>query len=39
MKDVVHRTKVKDISDLKEQIAAAVETTDQEMLRRTWIEI
>ena len=31
--------KVKDISDLKERIIAAVETTDEEMLRRTWIEI
>ena len=39
MKDVVYRTKVKDISDRKERITAAVETTDEEMLRRTWTEI
>ena len=39
MKDVVYRIKVKDISDLKERITAAVETTDEEMLRRTWIKI
>ena len=39
MKDVVYRTKVKDISDLKERITAAVNTIDEEMLRRTWTEI
>ena len=39
MKDVVHRTRVKDISDLKERITTVVETTDEEMLRRTWTEI
>ena len=39
MKDVVYRTKVKDISDLEERITAAVETTNEVMLRRTWIEI
>ena len=39
MKDVVYRTKVKDISDLKERITAAVETTDEKMLNRTWTEI
>ena len=39
MKDVVYRTKVKDISDLKERITAAVETTDKEMLQRIWTEI
>ena len=39
MKDVVYRTKVKDICDLKERITAAVEATDEEMLKRTWIEI
>ena len=38
VKDVVYRTKVKDISNNKERITAAVETTDEEMLRRTWIE-
>ena len=39
MKDVVYRTKVTDISDLKERITAAVNTIDEEMLRRTWTEI
>ena len=39
VKDVVYRTKVKDISDLKERITAAVNTIDEEMLRRTWTEI
>ena len=39
MKDGVYRTKVKDISDLKERITAAVETTDEEMLRRMGTEI
>ena len=39
MKDVVYRTRVKDISDLKERIIAVVETTDEEMLRRTRTEI
>ena len=39
MKGVVYRTKVKDIGDLKERITAAVETTDEEMLRRTWPQI
>ena len=39
MKDVVYRTTVKDISDLKERVTAAVETTDEEILRRTWTEI
>ena len=39
VKDVVYRTKVKDISDLKERITTTEETTDEEMLRRTWTEI
>ena len=39
MKDAVYHTKVKNISDFKERITAAVETTDEEMLRRTWNEI
>ena len=39
VKDVVYRTKVKDISDLKERITAAVEAIDEEMLKRTWTEI
>ena len=34
----MYRTKVEDISDLKERITAAVETTDEEMLK-TWTEI
>ena len=39
MKDGVYRIKVKDVGDLEERITAAVETTDEEMLRRTWSEI
>ena len=39
IKDAVHRTKVKDISHLKEKINAAVETIDEEMLKRTWTQI
>ena len=39
MKDVAYRTRVKDISDLKERIIAVVETTDEETLRRTSTEI
>ena len=39
MKDVVYRTKRKDISDLQERITTAVEKIDAEMLRRTWSEI
>ena len=39
VKDVVYRTKVKDISDLKERITAAVEAINEEMLKRTWTEI
>ena len=39
VKDVVYCTKVKDISDLKERITAAVNTIAEEMLRRTWTEI
>ena len=39
VKDIVYRTKVKDISDLKERIIAAVNTIDDEMLRKTWTEI
>ena len=35
----MYRTKVKDISDLRERITAAVETTDEEMLRRTGVKI
>ena len=38
MKDVVHLTKVKEISDLKQRTTAAVETIDKEMLRWTWTE-
>ena len=39
VKDVMYRTKVKDISDLKERKTAAVEAIDEEMLKRTWTEI
>ena len=39
VKDGVYRAKVKDISDLKEKITAAVEAIDKEMLKRTLTEI
>ena len=39
MKDVVYRTKVKNISDLKERITVAVETINEEMLRRTMLKL
>ena len=39
IKDVVYHTKVKSKNDLKERINAAVETIDEEMLKRTWTEI
>ena len=39
IKDVVYHTKVKDKNDLKERINTAVETIDEEMLKRTWTEI
>ena len=39
LQPVVDKDKVKDISDLKERITAAVNTIDEEMLRRTWTEI
>ena len=39
VKDVMYHTKVKDISDLKKRITAAVEAIDEEMLKRTWTEI
>ena len=39
IKDVVYHTKVKGKNDLKERINAAVETIDEEMLKRTWTKI
>ena len=39
VKDIVYGTKVKDTSDLKETVTAAVETIDEEMLGRTWTKI
>ena len=39
VKDVVYRTKVKDISDLKERITAAVEAIDEEMLKKTGLKL
>ena len=39
VKDVVYRTKVKDISDLKERITAAVEAINEEILKRLWTKI
>ena len=39
IKHVVYCTNVKDISDLKERINAAMKTIDEEMLKRTWTGI
>ena len=39
MKDIVYRTKVRDITDLKQRISNAIATIDENMLQRTWQEI
>ena len=39
MKDIVYRTKVQDITDLKQRISDAIATIDEDMLQRTWQEI
>lgn len=39
VKDVVYRTKIQDITDLKQKISDATATTDEAMLQRTWQEI
>lgn len=39
VKDIVYRTKIRDISDLKQKITDAIATIDEAMLQRTWQEI
>jgi hypothetical protein len=39
VKDIVYRTKVWDITNLKQRITDAIATTDEGMLQRTWQEI
>jgi hypothetical protein len=39
VKDIVHRTKVRDIANLKQRIADAIATIDEGMLQRTCQEI
>ena len=39
IKDIVYRTKVQDITDLKQRISNAIATIDEAMLQRTWQEI
>ena len=38
-KDIVYKTKVRDIDDLKQRISNAMTTIDEAMLQRTWQEI
>jgi hypothetical protein len=37
--DIVYKTKVQDINDLKERITEAIATIDKPMLEQTWMEI
>ena len=39
VKDVVYRTKVRDVNDLQHQIIEAIDTVTVDMLARTWQEI
>ena len=39
VKDIVYRTKVRDITELKQGISNAIDTIDEAMLPRTWQEI
>ena len=39
VKDIVYRTKVWDMTDLKQKISNAIATIDETMLQRTWQEI
>ena len=39
IKDIVYRTKVWDITDLKQRISYAIATIDEAMFQRTWQEI
>ena len=39
VKDIVYRTKFRDVSDLQQQIIEALDTVTVDMLARTWLEI
>ena len=39
VKDIVYKTKIRDINDLKERIIDAIATVDEAMLERTLMEI
>ena len=39
VKDIVYKTKVRDIDDLKQRTSNAMTTIDEAMLQRTWLEI
>ena len=39
VKDIVYRTKIRDINDLKQRITEAIATIDEALLQRTWQEI
>ena len=39
VEDIVYRTKIRDINDLKQRITDAIATIDEAMLQRTWQEI
>ena len=39
VKDIMYRTKMQDITDLKQRISNAIATIDEYMLQQTWQEI
>ena len=39
VKDIVYRTKVRDVSDLQQRMIEALDTVTVDMLARTWLEI
>ena len=39
VKDIVHRTKIRDVSDLQQRIIEALDAVTVDMLARTWLEI
>ena len=39
VKDIVYRTKVRDMTDLKQRISIAITTINETMLQQTWQEI
>ena len=39
VKDIMYRTKIRDINDLKQRITDPIATIDETLLQRTWQEI